>query len=301
MAEQLTSSQPNSSADSKPSCEDKTSAVSSSTDKTPSNEAPARQGSDISFVKLPQGWEGLSIKLSGKRVFISEVPKACFSSNLKVSEGTIKNQVDGVSVGDEVVTLNDEAPARVIERISTKGDAWNACSSASPPHDVGSKTKFDSPPCAACDFIRRRKALGFDVALQMWLRAVKRDIQFTIGVRPGAAALADDDSSLPPLNPTAAESSQPVQRMALGSLDDSSSVNTVVTLQASKESSDRMEKALERLQKLAEADDKTRERKYKQASKGKGKGKDKGTKGKRPTGPYLERTRLTDKLVTARW
>lgn len=258
------------------------------------SEAAARGSDGISYVKLPQGWEGLSIKLQGNRCFISEVPKACFSSNLKVADGTIRNQVDGVAVGDEVVSLNGETPARVIERIGSAGDAWNACSSVDPPHEVGSKTKFDSPPCAACDFLRRRKALGFDVALQMWLRAVKRDIQFTLGVRAGSAAL-ESESSGPPLNASPEEKAEPVRRMALGSLDEQP-VSTVVTLQASAESSDRLEKALERLQKLAELDDKTRDKKYKQAAKSKGKDKGKG-KGKKPSGPYLERTRLTDSLV----
>ena len=39
----------------------------------------------------------------------------------------------------------------------TQGDPWNACSSSSarPSHAVGSIGKFDSPPCVACDFIRR--------------------------------------------------------------------------------------------------------------------------------------------------
>eukprot|EP00435_Cladocopium_sp_Y103_P010148 s1219_g2.t1 len=42
--------------------------------------------------------------------------------------------------------------------------------------------RFDSPPCVACDFQRRRKQLGLDVALQMWLRAVKRDIRISLAV-----------------------------------------------------------------------------------------------------------------------
>jgi len=263
---------------------------------TPPTQSMTHQPDDITYVKLPQGWEGLSIKLQGNRCFISEVPKACFSSNLKVADGTIRNQVDGVSVGDEVVSLNGETPAKVIERISTAGDAWNACSSMNPPHEVGSKTKFDSPPCAACDFLRRRKALGFDVALQMWLRAVKREIRFTLGVRAGSGAF-ENESSGPSLNASLAEASEPVKRMGLGSLDEKP-VSTIVSLQASAESTDRLEKAMERLQKLAELDDKTRDKKYKQANKSKG-GKDKGKgKGKRPSGPYLERTRLTDALVT---
>eukprot|EP00930_Biecheleria_cincta_P038793 TRINITY_DN26666_c0_g1_i1.p1 TRINITY_DN26666_c0_g1~~TRINITY_DN26666_c0_g1_i1.p1 ORF type:complete len:501 (-),score=97.89 TRINITY_DN26666_c0_g1_i1:222-1724(-) len=262
----------------------------------------AKKGGSIHYVKLPPGWEGLSIKLSGNRCVISEVPKACFSSGALVEKGAIKNQVEGVEVGDEVVSFNGESPARLLEKIQTKGDAWNACSSAKPPHEVGSKTKFDSPPCAACDFIRRRKQLGFDVALQMWLRSVKREISFTLGVRPASEIPAAEEESAPSLNATADESAKPVKRLkSLASLDDcieGEKKSTVVALQASSESTSRMEKALERLKMLSELDDKTRDKKYKQASKGKGKGKGEGKKGKRPTGPYLERTRLTEKLVT---
>ena len=94
---------------------------------------------------------------------------------------------------DEVATLNGETPLRLIERISTKGDAWNACSSASPPHEVGSKTKFDAPPCPACDFIRRRQALGFVVALPLWLPPVKREIKFLLGIRSGGGTLEAQD------------------------------------------------------------------------------------------------------------
>merc|ERR1712232_554397 len=155
---------------------------------------------------------------------------------------------------------------------------------------MGSKTKFDSPPCAACDFLRRRKQLGFDVALQMWLRAVKREIKFTLGVRPGGSEADQEDAPGPSLNATPDELAQPSKRQKTldGSLDDNKGPSTVVALQASAESHDRMTAALERLKKLSALDDATRDKKYKEAKKGKGKGKGK-EKGKRPTGPYLER------------
>ncbi|CAK0861193.1 unnamed protein product, partial [Prorocentrum cordatum] len=171
---------------------------------------------------------------------------ACFSSVAKVEAGTIKNQVDGVSEGDEIMTLNGETPARLIERmlrIASAGDTWNACSSASPPHAVGSKTKFDSPPCAACDFLRRRKALGFDVALQMWLRAVKREIKFTLGVRTPDGTEPEDTDDGPPLGAEAEAPSEEARRPgggdAPGALDRPLETSTVVTLQASSESHDR--------------------------------------------------------------
>ena len=59
--------------------------------------------------------------------------------------------------------------------------------------------------------------------LPMWLKATKREFRFELGVRPAAEVGDDDGSSDPPLNPTAEEDSKPVQRMALGSLDDSKS------------------------------------------------------------------------------
>mmetsp|Transcript_66084 Transcript_66084/g.167504 ORF Transcript_66084/g.167504 Transcript_66084/m.167504 type:complete len:453 (+) Transcript_66084:54-1412(+) len=154
------------------------------------------QSAEVRQVRLPAGWEGLSFKLDPVgRLIVSEVPKACFSS--AAFGAGAKPQVAGVAEGDEVCTLNGEAPARAVERIMSQGDAWNACSSSSPPHAVGSKGKFDSPPCVACDFIRRRQGLGLDVALQMWLRAVKRDIQITLGVcAPGEAPAGGSGRSL---------------------------------------------------------------------------------------------------------
>ena len=158
-------------------------------------------GSSIRSVPLPAGWEGLSIKLRGDRCIVSEVPKACFSSAAFANSGAAKPQVDGVLEGDEIVTFNGATPTKLIQRIGTVGDSWNACSSASPPHPVGSKTKFDSPPCAACDFIRIHKKLGFDVALQMWMRAVKREIKIVLGVRAGSEIPEGDNKPTGALAP----------------------------------------------------------------------------------------------------
>lgn len=267
---------------------------------TLASESPASMDDSLRFVPLPPGWEGLSIKLYGDRCIISEVPKACFSSRSFAVSGALKNQVEGVSVGDEVATLNGETPARLMERITTAGDAWNACSVANPPHAVGSKTKFDSPPCVACDFIRRRKQLGFDVALPMWLRAVKREIKFTLGVKPGSLADLPEggDAGASVLNTMAlkCDSSGSEKPKMRASLDSELGTSSVVELKASEASVNKMEDALERLKKLAALDDLTRDKHRK--NKG-GKGKDKGKgKGKRPTGPDLPRTRLTDSLVT---
>eukprot|EP00439_Symbiodinium_sp_Y106_P040085 s5152_g4.t3 len=94
---------------------------------------------EIRHVKLPVGWEGLSLKLHGGKLLVSEVPKACFSS--KSFESGAKPQVEGVFEGDEIISMNGEPPSRVEERILSKGDSWNACSVATPPHSIGSKGK----------------------------------------------------------------------------------------------------------------------------------------------------------------
>lgn len=236
---------------------------------------------EIRSVQLPSGWEGLSIKLCGERVVVSEVPKSCFSSRAFGAQ-VARPQVEGVTEGDEVVTVNGDPPARLAERIVTAGDPLCACTSGEEKHAVGSKTKFDSPPCAACDFGRRRPQLGFDVALQMWLRAVKRDIKIVLGVRAGNPDWAKEaERTLASTTPSASSIA--------------SRASTVVELKASAESVSKMEKALA---KLAALDDATR--KKAKESKGKGKGKDKGHNkgGKAPSGPDLPRTRLTNELVT---
>jgi len=246
----------------------------------------------IRHVRLPAGWEGLSFKLrEDTRIFVAEVPKACFSSAAFGAAGA-KPQVEGVSEGDEIVTLNGETPARVAERITASGDAWNACSSAEPAHAVGSKGKFDSPPCAACDFVRRRRALGLDVALQMWLRAVKRDIQITLGVKPGGGASAGAE---PGGDPQA--ESQSSQTPACSSRE----AKSVVQIKDSSTTSS--------LGELKSLDDLSSERSKAQlkARAGRlkdGKGKGKKAKGKgagkkpRPSGPDLPRTRVSTAPVT---
>lgn len=131
----------------------------------------------------------------------------------------------------------------------------------------------------------------------MWLRSVKRDIKFTLGIRPSEAVPIEEDAS------TAAESSldvvpsAPAKKIKANSgLDECLGASTVVSLQASSESSDRMVAAMERLMKLSKLDDMTRSTKKKERKEN-GKGEGKGH-GKRPTGPYLARTRLTEDLVT---
>jgi len=71
------------------------------------------------------------------------------------------------------------------ERICTAGDALNTCGSKHKPGDTG---KLDSPPCISCDFVRRKKSLGLDVALQMWMRAVKSETPIVLGVTSSTAA-----------------------------------------------------------------------------------------------------------------
>ncbi|CAE7295990.1 unnamed protein product [Symbiodinium necroappetens] len=230
---------------------------------------------EIRHVKLPVGWEGLSLKLHAGKLLVSEVPKACFSS--KSFESGAKPQVEGVFEGDEIISMNGEPPSRVEERILSKGDSWNACSAATPPHSVGSKGKFDSPPCVACDFQRRRQALGLDVALQMWLRAVKREIRFTLAVKSTGIELPRNASN-------SATSLSP----AAGNGDKASSV---VELKGSSTGGT--------LRKMKSLDELTKERQPVQKDflkKGKGKGKVKGKgkgKTKKPSGPHLPRTRVS--------
>jgi len=238
---------------------------------------------EVRQVKLPAGWEGLSLKLDGGgRLIVSEVPKACFSS--AAFGAGAKPQVDGVAEGDEIALLNGVSPAQAVQRIVSSGDPWNACSSCTPPHAVGSKGKFDSPPCASCDFVRRRKQLGLAVGLQMWLRAVKRDIQIVLGVR----------SELGPASPELLESGPHIQvpeRMK-GRIEQAAEKSSVVDLAATSS-------VTGSIAELKSLDDHTGANKKvvnskKKKGKGKGKGKDKGKAKatKRPSGPDLPRTRL---------
>jgi len=232
---------------------------------------------DIRHVKLPVGWEGLSLKTHEGRLLVSEVPKACFSSQKFESSGA-QPQVAGVFEGDEIVSVNGEPAASVETKILAEGDPWNACSSSKPRHPVGSKGKFDSPPCVACDFQRRRKALGLDVALQMWLRAVKRDIRISLAVRSSGIEMASlgtggDESFLSKLKASGGSKEK---------------VSSVVELKESSSGG--------KLSKMKSLDQLTKESQMSvqkdQLKKGKGKGKGKG-KSKRPTGPHLPRTRIS--------
>lgn len=238
---------------------------------------------EVRSIPLPAGWEGLSIKLCGERVVVSEVPKACFSS--KAGQKNAKPQVDGVEEGDEIMTLNGDPVHKIVERILTKGDPLNACSTGEEKfrHAVGSKTKFDSPPCAACDFKRRKGQLGLDVALQMWLRAVKREIRIVLGVRTGGKHLLE-------------EATRSLASTAGSAANGAARASTVVELKATDASAARMEAALAKLCMLDDGNRK-KAKEAKETGKGKAKGKGKG-KGKKPTGPDLPRTRLTSDLVT---
>jgi len=138
-------------------------------------------------VRLPSGWAGLSFRCSEQgRLLVTEVPKACFSS---ASYGArAAGQVAGVHPGDEVVLINGEAPLELAKRICSTGDLLNHCQSSSAPHAPGDQGKLANPPCISCDFLRRNKALGLDVALQMWMRAVKSDQPITLGIRSASAS-----------------------------------------------------------------------------------------------------------------
>lgn len=205
-------------------------------------------------------------------MLVSEVPKACFSSKNFESSGA-QPQVAGVFEGDEIVLVNGEPAASVEQKILAAGDPWNACSSSTPSHPVGSKGKFDSPPCVACDFQRRRKALGLDVALQMWLRAVKRDLRISLAVRTSGVEM----SSLA----TNGQSGD-------GKGD---KVSSVVKLEGSS-----LGGSLSQMKSLDELTKKRQPVQKDHLKKGKGKGKLKGKgkgKSKRPTGPHLPRTRVS--------
>eukprot|EP00927_Polykrikos_kofoidii_P034852 TRINITY_DN2947_c0_g1_i1.p1 TRINITY_DN2947_c0_g1~~TRINITY_DN2947_c0_g1_i1.p1 ORF type:complete len:381 (-),score=76.26 TRINITY_DN2947_c0_g1_i1:58-1086(-) len=252
----------------------------------------------IRSVRLPAGWEGLSFKSQADgRLVVAEVPKACFSSAAFAASGALKPQVEGVLEGDEIVSLNGETLNRAVEKITLAGDPWNACSTVEPMHKVGSKGKFDSPPCAACDFIRRRAQLGFDVALQMWLRAVKRELQITLGVRGGSCgsdgkAVATQAAHAPPAETIS------VPRLSGGAPEPSAVVSLIPT------ESSRVSSRLE----LKSLDDLVGEKRQLtwhgeegsgggKPKKRKGKGKGKG-KGRPPSGPHLPRTQVSSEWAT---
>merc|ERR1712039_654672 len=69
-------------------------------------------------------------------------------------------------------------------------------------HFVGDMGKFAKTPCVSCDFKRRRDKLGLSVALQMWLKSVKRDRPIVLSIRKANKSDLDHDDG------TAQEASQ---------------------------------------------------------------------------------------------
>ncbi|CAE7838852.1 unnamed protein product [Symbiodinium sp. CCMP2592] len=137
-----------------------------------------RQHGSLRQVRLPAGWTALSFKSIGSgRLVVTDVPKACFSSSKFAAAAA--PQVGNVAVGDEIVEVNGISLASLAKRIMSPGCHFNTCNE----HVPGSVGKLQSPPCISCDFIRRRREFGLDLALQMWLRVVKQDMPITLGVR----------------------------------------------------------------------------------------------------------------------
>lgn len=152
---------------------------------------PLRAPPSVRDVRLPPGWAGVSFKALGfagqERLLVTDVPKACFSS--PAFGAAAAAQVGGVRVGDEIVAINGDAPERFAERVATVGDALNACSAARPPHLPGALDKYAAPPCTSCDLVRRRADMGLAAALQLWMRATKRDTPIVLGVRTPSSPL----------------------------------------------------------------------------------------------------------------
>lgn len=142
---------------------------------------------DLHQVQLPDSWKGISFSTSADgRIFVTEVPNYVFSS---FDMPGAEPQVAGITKGNEIVTVNGAVPKDLAAQIVQPGHRLNSCSKASPPHTIGTVGKFDSPPCASCDFARRLGSQGFDVALTLWIKAVKSHIPIICGIRffPDAA------------------------------------------------------------------------------------------------------------------
>lgn len=164
------------------------------------------------LVRLPSGWAGLSFKaVEGEpvRLVVTDVPKACFSS--AAFGAAAAAQVSGVSPGDSILAINGQSHSELAARIARPGDLLNTCSVAVPVHTVGSIGKLASPPCISCDFVRRHRELGIDVALQMWMRAVKRDTPITLTVLPQVPALAPLLASPKSASPAAPVAAPPME------------------------------------------------------------------------------------------
>mmetsp|Transcript_33067 Transcript_33067/g.61081 ORF Transcript_33067/g.61081 Transcript_33067/m.61081 type:complete len:480 (+) Transcript_33067:127-1566(+) len=157
----------------------------------PRKQAPLPAG--VKAVALPPGWAGFSFRVDqsqqaqeqlGERLIVTDVPKACFSS--AAFGAAASPQISGVKQGDEIVLINGHRPDELARCIACPGNALNTCSAADPAHAVGAVGKLDSPPCVSCDFVRRHRKLGLDVALQMWMKVVKRDMPIVLGIRSAA-------------------------------------------------------------------------------------------------------------------
>lgn len=159
---------------------------------------PPQAAGGLQLVRLPPGWAGVSFRAAPDgRLLITEVPKACFSSAAFGARAAA--QVGGVRPGDELVSVNGEAPARLAQRIAARGDVLNSCTSASPPHELGTQGKLQNPPCVSCDFVRRHREQGLDVALQLWMRAVKAESPIVLGILPQPGSAASSQVAAPSL------------------------------------------------------------------------------------------------------
>eukprot|EP00405_Crypthecodinium_cohnii_P013415 CAMPEP_0206434480 /NCGR_PEP_ID=MMETSP0324_2-20121206/9194_1 /ASSEMBLY_ACC=CAM_ASM_000836 /TAXON_ID=2866 /ORGANISM="Crypthecodinium cohnii, Strain Seligo" /LENGTH=540 /DNA_ID=CAMNT_0053901025 /DNA_START=57 /DNA_END=1679 /DNA_ORIENTATION=- len=165
----------------------------------------------VRTVRLPSGWAGLSFSEDqNQKLTVSEIPKACFSS--AAFQASAGSQVAGVQIGDEIVSINREAPNKIAQRIVTLGDVLNTCKASSKPHKPGDQGKLASPPCVSCDFLRRKKQLGFAVALQMWMRAVKSELPIALGVVTRNPPSAQDEEEKVSATTTAAVAQPPEKR-----------------------------------------------------------------------------------------
>eukprot|EP00397_Hematodinium_sp_SG-2012_P003803 GEMP01003812.1.p1 GENE.GEMP01003812.1~~GEMP01003812.1.p1 ORF type:complete len:1083 (+),score=231.87 GEMP01003812.1:76-3324(+) len=141
-------------------------------------------------IKLPPGWAGLSFEEDHRgRLIVSEVPKACFSRR-SFGENIASSQMD-VRKGEEIALINDVTPLQMARSVC-HGEL-SECHKGASTHVVGSITKNSDSVCLSCDFYRRWRRFGLDVALQMYLRAVKRRLPIVFGVRAVEAGDASTD------------------------------------------------------------------------------------------------------------
>ncbi|CAE7769589.1 unnamed protein product [Symbiodinium sp. CCMP2456] len=119
-----------------------------------------RRHSSLRQVRLPAGWTALSFKSTSDGQQASE-------SRLVRARPEAADRWPLVT--KSTVDVNGFSLASLAKCIMSPGCQFNTCSE----HVPGSVGKLQSPPCISCDFIRRRREFGLDLALQMWLRVVK--------------------------------------------------------------------------------------------------------------------------------